>query len=190
MSRKKKKQPELPMTEDGAIKVTNQKTIAHVNGHANGAAAKVAAPPKPRQVTRYIDHRLTPAEKVQRGVEHRKILALIDDAKASAKEDASEHKSRVNALQEQERAKRIAADTGVERRSVLCEERRNEQLHQIDTVRLDTGKVVDSRAMSAEERQLVIPGTESDKPAAAADTGKKKRGTKMGAQTGAADARA
>jgi len=186
---RRRKNP-IPMTDDGAIKVTPPKT-AHANGVSNGGPTTVTItalgksvelPPKPRAVTRYIDHKLTPAEKIQRGVEHRKILAQIDDAKASAKEDASEHKSRINALAEAERAKRIAADTGVERRAVACEERRNEAQSTIETVRLDTGKIIDARSMDANERQLVIPGTGVAATEVREPSTKKRRASKIGKQ--------
>ncbi len=131
-----------------------------LNGaHANGPAAKPAEPPKPRVVKEWVDRKLTDHDCATRGTEHRAILRKLDDTKAEAREVASDYRSRLVALQKRELEMRNAIDTGVERIAVECTERRNEQQHTIELVRIDNGKVLKSRAMSDAERQLTIPGT-------------------------------
>jgi hypothetical protein len=88
------------------------------------------------------------AEEHQRGqrldAEH-KLVAKLHNQRMGVVKDNVERLSSALRLREEERM-------------VQCEDRRDEDKLLIDTVRLDTGEVIGTRPMTAEERQVALPG--------------------------------
>ncbi len=84
-------------------------------------------------------------------------MNAIDATKEALKSETQRHKARIQEFSEEERKLRIAIGTGEELRDVEVREVRNERLHQVDMIRIDTGETIDSRPMTADERQAELP---------------------------------
>jgi hypothetical protein len=55
-----------------------------------------------------------------------------------------------------------AIETGTEKQTVDCFERKCDRTGNFDIIRVDTGEVIDQRAATFEERQEKIPGSDGD----------------------------
>lgn len=128
------------------------------------AEAKPAAPrpQKPRTFTRKLDVALTAEERDER--QESLLTALRDGEELAAEKSAAmaDFRQRSKALATRVVELRHAATDRIEKRDVQCEERFIDRTGEVQVVRLDTGKVIDRRPQTAEERQQVIPGTEPD----------------------------
>lgn len=149
-------EPLVPINEAGKAAVAK---LSGANGKVNGKAAE---PPKPKTFIRHVERKLTDHDKATRGAEHRAVLNKIDDVQVASRETASDYRSQLLALRKREVEMRTAIERGVERVPVDCIQRRNEDQHTIEIVRVDKGAVIESRPMDANERQLKIPGTGPD----------------------------
>jgi len=79
----------------------------------------------------------------------------LSAAKAEFKEKLREEETRKDRLVREIREKR-------EKRPVKVEEKRDERRGQVTVERCDTGEKIETRAMTVEERQPDLPGTEDE----------------------------
>jgi hypothetical protein len=94
----------------------------------------------------------------EKNAEFLAVNRKIDEVAAEKAAASADYNERLKALRLQRKTLMDVMDEGFETVQVDAYERVNEQLMQIETVRRDTGKVVDelTRPMSADERQLSI----------------------------------
>lgn len=108
-------------------------------------------------VTKMLPCKLTEVEKVTRGRELASTMEEKDQLQLKIEESKSEFKTKVQGLDLKiEELKRIVLD-GTERREVECFYHKDFENNSVLTVRTDTGEEVDSRRMTAEERQEMLP---------------------------------
>lgn len=119
-----------------------------------------AKPGEPEAVIRYITVQLDPVEIAERAREAAELMAERD-ADESAYKDAAALARKLVAAQDirLRQLNRIIVHSE-ETRPVRCEIRIDRRAGSADTVRLDTGDVVETRALTAAERQLGIPGAD------------------------------
>lgn len=111
---------------------------------------------KKRDVTKVLPVELTEKELLQIGT---KMVVAQREGRRLGSEKKSvtdEFKDRIGAQNTIVRACEENIDTGLEHRDVDCEETWNYENGKVETVRKDTGEMVDDRAMSALERQMDI----------------------------------
>ena len=77
-----------------------------------------------------------------------------DNAQDEAKEAAAASRDKVKALSEIISELQTVVRSGVQHRFVDCEDRKNLPAGTIETYRLDTGEMVESRPMSSLEKQV------------------------------------
>jgi hypothetical protein len=94
---------------------------------------------------------LTAEERAERGEMLASTILELFQLDVKAKESAGQFSAAKKKLEKKRYELATAVDTGRERRPVPCEERANERLFRVETVRLDTEEIVDVRAMSDEE---------------------------------------
>jgi hypothetical protein len=107
-------------------------------------------------ITRPCPVRLTEAEKVSFGealARETALLAETEDNLAAMRSDfkakAEEHRAQIN------RISRIIQN-GYESREVPCQEKRNFEENSVIVFRVDTGEIVETRAMTDADRQMEI----------------------------------
>lgn len=107
--------------------------------------------------TKLLPCKLTEVEKVTRGREltsrmedRDQVQMLADEAKAEFKSQIQGHEAVIDQL------KRIVLD-GSERREIECMYHKDFENNTVLTIRTDTGEEVDSRRMTQEERQEMLP---------------------------------
>lgn len=138
-----------------------------------------------RQVKRRLPVPLTGKEFEARAVELAKCHDQIAEIEAKKKEANDEFKRQVGTVVSRKNELRVAIQERREDREVECEWRENFRQKCWELWRLDTNKKVDTMAMTAEDLQGSLPGT--DKPPdkkdkkEPADKPGKKTGTKKGA---------
>jgi hypothetical protein len=130
--------------------------------------------PGEQQVTRLVDVPLSDAESAVRGRQAaalRREIALMDEQRKAANASA-----RGRIAEKQQEIARIDAEneSGKQTIETECVELRDERLHVVRTLRLDTGEVVHERAMTVQERQELLPlgealVDEQDAPAVTAE---------------------
>src|SRR6266403_2875380 len=101
---------------------------------------------------------LTYAEQHDRGIEHANMLQTYVDLEKEAKESASNFKTKLSGVRTSMEKLATTIREGKELRPV---EVRANYIHnegRIEIVRVDTLEVVESRDMTSEERQMVLPG--------------------------------
>lgn len=121
-----------------------------------GDSASKRADPFPRRMTRDLRAELTPDEKqtnVGRFVELLEQQKLLEDEKADS---AASYKNRLGTIEEALRDLGRTIRLGSVMRTVDVEERRNDNEATIETVRLDTMQVIESRKQMGDERQLPL----------------------------------
>lgn len=125
-------------------------------------AARVAAsgltgsPVESFTPTRKLKCLLTVDELAERASQVDANFAEIEEAEHELDAHARRVKSskaKIESLIEANRELARVRREGYEYRDVPCEERRNDRVGCMDTVRLDTGETIDSRALTATERQ-------------------------------------
>ncbi len=124
-----------------------------------------AVPSKPREpeaVIRYITVQLDPVELAERAREAAKLMAERDRDETAYKDAAAKARQLVAAQDILLRRLNRIVVAGEETRPVKCKIRIDRRAGSADTVRLDTGDVVETRALTAAERQFEIPGAEGE----------------------------
>jgi len=106
-----------------------------------------------RQVTRDLPVKLTVAEAQRRGIELAEALQAKYDAEAHQTAIKATWKEELAQLEQDIRRLRRIVGNGEELRPVECSEEKNWKNKTVETVRLDTGEMVDFRPMSTHELQ-------------------------------------
>lgn len=107
--------------------------------------------------TKSLPCKLTEVEKITRGRELASTMEEKDQLQLKIEETKSEFKTKIQGLDFQiGELKRIVLD-GSERREVECFYHKDFENNSVLTVRSDTGEEVDSRRMTPEERQEMLP---------------------------------
>ena len=86
-----------------------------------------------------------------------KALGERKDVKAEAKLATSDHRTRINELDKEIETLREQVATGKELRSVSVAEFKDYRKNVVSIVRVDTREVVETREMTADERQETFP---------------------------------
>ncbi len=125
-------------------------------------AAK-AEEPKPRTYIKRIEVDITEDEARQRGEELARIVKDIERVEAEKKASNADLKKRIDALDARKAELAEVIRTGREDREVEVFNARNESRCLIETCRADDGEIIESRPMTATERQLkMFPDTMPD----------------------------
>lgn len=126
------------------------------------APAVPSKPGEPEAVIRYVTVQLDPVETAARAREAAELMAERDADESNYK-DAAALARKLVAAQDilLRRLNRIIVN-GEETRPVRCEVRIDRRAGSADTVRLDTGDVIETRGLTAAERQFEIPGAEGE----------------------------
>lgn len=104
---------------------------------------------------------LTEEERLARGMRAAELgaeYAEVEEAKKAAARDLGQ---KLKTLRAEMDELHEAVRTGREQQDVQVDHHRNEERKSIETIRLDTGEIIDSRPMTVEERQgslFAIPG--------------------------------
>lgn len=106
------------------------------------------------QTTRNLEVKLTAAELKAKGRELAEQELALQAADETKRADAAANRETVKGIKKLIASLATAVDSGVERRDVPCEKRPNYQQGCWEVVRLDTKEVIDTEAMSAEDRQV------------------------------------
>jgi hypothetical protein len=118
-----------------------------------------AKPGEPEIVTRHISVMLSPPELAERSREAAELMAERDHTEADYRAKAKAAGKLVAAMDVKLRDLNRTIVDGEETRPVRCEVRIDRRAGKADTVRLDTGDVVETRALTAAERQMEVPGS-------------------------------
>lgn len=107
----------------------------------------------PDIMTKQLPVKLTNEEKIAKGLEQARLRDAIRAVKAEKKVAMTGFAERLAALEKDR--DRVSDDIrdGIETRAVEVREERNYRLGTLRLVRVDTGEVVETRAMTAEERE-------------------------------------
>lgn len=107
--------------------------------------------------TKLLPCKLTEVEKVTRGRELASRMEDREQVQMHAEEAKSEFKAQIQAHEAViDQLKRIVLD-GSERREIECMYHKDYENNTVLTIRTDTGEEVDSRRMTTEERQEMLP---------------------------------
>lgn len=166
---------------------------------APGAETAAPAPPpedRRREITRHLECKLTRAEQEDL---RRQLLDVLDEEEAVTdrkKEAASRFKAEQESLRTRRHELARTMRRGAVERDVTCEVREHFATNKVETVRLDTGEVIEVRPMTAHERQIAMdwrepaaldtestaadpaPPSEDGKPPLRSIEGGKKKGKK------------
>lgn len=111
--------------------------------------------------TKFLPCKLSDIEKVTRGRELASKMEEREQVQLQAEEAKSAFKTRTQGLDAQiDELKRIVLD-GSERREIECFYHKDFENSTVLTLRTDTGEEVDSRRMTPEERQEMLPMVDS-----------------------------
>jgi hypothetical protein len=126
--------------------------------------------PEPKRFTRQLSVLLNEKEREKRVQDHLAALAEERRLKFEKAELASEVTAKIKLAAKAARDIEEALREGKELREVKCIERFLWETHGVDVVREDTGEVIETRAMTSEERQPELPLLErAEKNGAAKD---------------------
>lgn len=118
--------------------------------------------------TRELRVTLTAEERAEHEKSCATLIRDLDVLEAKKREAVSEWNAKIKTLKKRMAKASEAAVEGFEVRDVECEDRPDFDSKVVRTVRTDTGDVVETRSMTADERQDKLPFT-------ATPTGEKKR---------------
>lgn len=132
-------------------------------------------------IKRELRCKLTPEEA---NTKTANMLALMEDITKLESEKKAKAKMYADLIKEKKKRRdEYASDvrTGTERRQVECEEIADYRTNRVETKRLDTGEIIDTRAMTAKERQTELKvGDAKKKPSAPSRRAKPKAKPKNG----------
>jgi len=107
--------------------------------------------------TRYLPCILTEKELLERGQRAAELVSEIASQEEEKKAAAAAAKSKIDALEAQLRDVSREVRTKVERRQVEVRLEKDFDRNVEETVRCDTGEVVETRVLMPQERQTLIP---------------------------------
>jgi hypothetical protein len=120
-----------------------------------------------RQETRSLPCTLTDAEVLERSAELAEVVTDYAEIEGEKSAHAKHFKERLDGLRSRERALAREISSRSVERDVECVIRQDPIRGCVETMRLDTGELIEDRPMTAEERQLAmdlpIPYLETEK---------------------------
>lgn len=113
-----------------------------------------------RESTRQLEAQLTESEVVELSREHCRVLSEIGSLQMRKRAMDKEFNAQIDEASDKAVGMQRTIVTGTELREVDVHEVLDYRTGLVTVIRRDTGEVIESREMTAEERQLPIPGTE------------------------------
>ena len=107
-------------------------------------------------MTKNLPCQLTAEEKAQKAYKLVQLLVSLDEVEEERKTITSEYRSRLKGLRLESTRLREVYRSGIESRPVPVEEQPDSRRGEVYVIRLDTGEVVSTRPMTADERQGAI----------------------------------
>jgi hypothetical protein len=104
-----------------------------------------------------VEQELTESEIVVKAKCLADQLKKLADSEQDAKDAAERFKNDQKMLKAQIARSRDIIATGKEERPVHCQHIRNDTRSTIETMRIDTGEILETRPMTADERQTTMP---------------------------------
>lgn len=147
--------------------------------------------PSPTPRYRQLPVKLTEKERMARAMSAAELQSDYNEIEERKKETTRSLGQQLKDLRKDIEKLQRAVRTGSEHQDVQIETRRNEDRRTIETVRLDTGEIIDSRPMTVEERQGKLFGIDGGKaekkPKKGEDGAKASKGKGAAAGDGKAD---
>ena len=112
----------------------------------------------------YLKCLLTEKEKTELSGKIAKAISDRTSAEAKLKEVSASIKAQIAQLDAEISEKALQINNGYEYRNIECRMDKDYRLGSVTITRLDTGEVIRERPMTAEERQMELPGEKKEKP--------------------------
>jgi uncharacterized FlaG/YvyC family protein len=116
-------------------------------------------------IKEYLKCQLTEKEKTELSAKIAKAISDRASAEAKLKEVSASIKAQIAQLDAEISEKALQINNGYEYRNVECRMDKDYRLGSVAITRLDTGEVIRERPMTAEERQMELPGNKKEKQA-------------------------
>jgi len=116
-------------------------------------------------IKEYLKCHLTEKEKTELSAKIAKAISDRSSAEAKLKEVNASIKAQIAQLDAEISEKALQINNGYEYRNVECQMDKDYRLGTVTITRLDTDEVIRERPMTAEERQMELPGDKKEKPA-------------------------
>ena len=116
-------------------------------------------------IKEYLKCQLTEKEKTELSAQIAKAISDRASAEAKLKEVSASIKAQIAQLDAEISEKALQINNGYEYRNVECRMDKDYRLGSVTITRLDTGEVIRERPMTAEERQMELPGNKKEKQA-------------------------
>ena len=116
-------------------------------------------------IKEYLKCQLTEKEKTELSAQIAKAISDRASAEAKLKEVSASIKAQIAQLDAEISEKALQINNGYEYRNVECRMDKDYRLGTVTITRLDTGEVIRERPMTAEERQMELPGNKKEKQA-------------------------
>ncbi len=116
-------------------------------------------------IKEYLKCQLTEKEKTELSAKIAKAISDRASAEAKLKEVSASIKAQIAQLDAEISEKALQINNGYEYRNVECRMDKDYRLGSVTITRLDTGEVIRERPMTAEERQMELPGNKREKQA-------------------------
>ena len=116
-------------------------------------------------IKEYLKCQLTEKEKTELSAKIAKAISDRASAEAKLKEVGASIKAQIAQLDAEISEKALQINNGYEYRNVECRMDKDYRLGSVTITRLDTGEVIRERPMTAEERQMELPGNKKEKQA-------------------------
>jgi uncharacterized FlaG/YvyC family protein len=116
-------------------------------------------------IKEYLKCQLTEKEKTELSAKIAKAISDRASAEAKLKEVSASIKAQIAQLDAEISEKALQINNGYEYRNVECRMDKDYRLGSVTITRVDTGEVIRERPMTAEERQMELPGNKKEKQA-------------------------
>jgi len=116
-------------------------------------------------IKEYLKCQLTEKEKTELSAKIAKAISDRSSAEAKLKEVNASIKAQIAQLDAEISEKALQINNGYEYRNVECQMDKDYRLGTVTITRLDTDEVIRERPLTAEERQMELPGDKKEKPA-------------------------
>ena len=115
-------------------------------------------------IKEYLKCQLTEKEKTELSAKIAKAISDRSSAEAKLKEVNASIKAQIAQLDAEISEKALQINNGYEYRNVECRMDKDYRLGTVTITRLDTAEVIRERPMTAEERQMELPGAKKERP--------------------------
>ena len=116
-------------------------------------------------IKEYLKCQLTEKEKTELSAKIAKAISDRSSAEAKLKEVNASIKAQIAQLDAEISEKALQINNDYEYRNVECRIDKDYRLGTVTITRLDTDEVIRERPLTAEERQMELPGDKKEKPA-------------------------